>query len=111
MKLLGLDTGGLDDLGEPGDFVLDVGGELLGRAGRDLESLSGERALHVRSSQYLHGFRVEPADDRAWGSRGQSEASPHHGGDGVENHNLSQLAHGGMLRQRKLAQATGPSRL
>src|SRR5260221_1194116 len=49
-RLLGLDPGGLGDLCEAGDFALDVGGELLGRAGRDLESLSGERALHVRSS-------------------------------------------------------------
>src|SRR5260221_3000007 len=74
--LLGLDPGGPGDLGEAGDFALDVGGELLGRAGRDLESLSGERALHVRSSQHLDRFGVQPCYDGARGSRGHEQSEP-----------------------------------
>src|SRR5713226_4994739 len=75
-RLLGLDAGGLGDLGEPGDFALDVGGELLGRTGRDLQPLGGKRSLHVRSAQNLDGFGVEAPDDRARGSRGREQSEP-----------------------------------
>jgi len=42
-RLLGLDPGGLGDLAEAGDFALDVGGELFGRAWRHLQPLGAAK--------------------------------------------------------------------
>src|SRR3954463_4728066 len=55
MRLFGLDSRRLADLGELGDFALDVSGELLGLAGLRFEALFCERGLHVRRAEGLDG--------------------------------------------------------
>src|SRR6185295_9986497 len=62
--LFGLDSGGPGDPGETGDFALDVGGELLGRARRHVQPLGAERRAHVLARQHLDHLGVQALDDR-----------------------------------------------
>src|SRR6266850_3209023 len=75
-RLLGLDAGGFADPAELGDFAFYVSGELLGRAGRNLQALRAERGLHVLPRQHLDRFRVQPADDGGRRCRGREQAEP-----------------------------------
>jgi len=65
VRLVGLDSGSFSDLAEPGDFALDVGGEMLRRAGATSSPWAPSVAPTSALPKHLHGFGVQPADDRA----------------------------------------------
>src|SRR5207244_267309 len=75
-NLLHLRAGVPDHLREAPDLALDVGGELVGRAGDDLSAIAGEALLRVGLVQELHDLGVQPLDDRARSAGGGDHALP-----------------------------------